>query len=244
MLDAGRLAARRHLFYGFMEADVTLARQALQAHKARTGETLSFTAFLVGCLGRAIDQHKLVHAYRDWRGRLVLFDEVDVVTLIETEKGGVALPHILRAANRKSFLEIHQEIRSIQARPKRSPQKNRLTSIGVHAPAFVRDLFYWAVRRDPRWIKQIMGTTLVTSVGMFGGGSFYGLPFLPFHTFGLTVGGSAEKPGVVAGEIQIREILCLTLAFDHDIVDGAPAVRFGQELKRLVESAAGLEAFL
>ncbi|HEX7976134.1 MAG TPA: hypothetical protein VF498_17125, partial [Anaerolineales bacterium] len=28
-----------------------------------------------------------------------------------------------------------------------------------------------------------------------GGGSFYGLPFLPFHTFGLTVGGSAEKPG-------------------------------------------------
>ncbi|MFN2394230.1 MAG: 2-oxo acid dehydrogenase subunit E2 [Bacteroidales bacterium] len=33
-----------------------------------------------------------------------------------------------------------------------------------------------------------------------------------------------------------REHLCLTLSFDHDIVDGAPAARFVRDFKRIIES--------
>jgi hypothetical protein len=33
----------------------------------------------------------------------------------------------------------------------------------------------------------------------------------------------------------------MTLLFDHDIVDGAPAARFTQRLKELIESGYGLE---
>ena len=55
------------------------------------------------------------------------------------------------------------------------------------------------------------------------------------HTLGLTVGGMAEKPGVVEGRIEIREYLCVTVSVDHDIIDGAPAARFVQRLKELVE---------
>ena len=33
-------------------------------------------------------------------------------------------------------------------------------------------------------------------------------------------GGIAEKPGVAQGQIQIREVLSLTLTFDHDVDDG------------------------
>jgi pyruvate/2-oxoglutarate dehydrogenase complex dihydrolipoamide acyltransferase (E2) component len=32
------------------------------------------------------------------------------------------------------------------------------------------------------------------------------------------------------------------LSFDHDIVDGAPAARFAQHLKELLESGYGLQA--
>jgi pyruvate/2-oxoglutarate dehydrogenase complex dihydrolipoamide acyltransferase (E2) component len=35
--------------------------------------------------------------------------------------------------------------------------------------------------------------------------------------------------------------LSLTLSFDHDIVDGAPAARFAKDFKELLESAALLE---
>ncbi len=54
------------------------------------------------------------------------------------------------------------------------------------------------------------------------------------------LGGIAEKPGVVDGNIAIREYLCMTLSFDHDSIDGAPAARFVQRLKELIEGGYGL----
>ena len=60
------------------------------------------------------------------------------------------------------------------------------------------------------------------------------------HTLDVALGGIAEKPGVVDGLIEIREYLCLTLCFDHDVIDGAPAARFTQRFKELIESGYGL----
>ncbi len=45
----------------------------------------------------------------------------------------------------------------------------------------------------------------------------------------------AERPGVVDGRIEVREYLSVTMSFDHDIVDGAPAARFAQRWKELSE---------
>ena len=81
---------------------------------------------------------------------------------------------------------------------------------------------------------------LVTSVGMFGTGSGWGIP-VPNHTLQLTLGGIAEKPGVVDHRIEVREYLSVTVSFDHDIVDGAPAARFTQRLKELIETGYGME---
>lgn len=240
VVDAGRLGSRRHLIHGLMELDVTTAREYLRTHKVQTGESLSFTGFLVSCWARAVETDKSVQAYRNWRNQLVIFDDVDVVILIETQLGGVALPHILRAANRKTFRQIHDEIRSVQSDPSRSAQTGPLIQWGSRAPVLLRDLFYWALRSNPRWLKKYSGTTTVTSVGMFGTGSGWGLGFMPWHTLGLTVGGIAEKPGVINGTIAIREYLCLTLSVDHDIVDGAPAARLAHEFRALVESGHGL----
>jgi hypothetical protein len=55
------------------------------------------------------------------------------------------------------------------------------------------------------------------------------------------VGGIGEKPGVVDGQIALREYLSLTISFDHDIIDGAPAARFTERLKELIESGYGLD---
>ena len=92
----------------------------------------------------------------------------------------------------------------------------------------------------PPWLKQVAGTVIVTSVGMFVKGGGWGFGFLPVHTLGLTIGGIAEKPALVNGELVVREYLCLTISLDHDIVDGAPAARFAQCFKELVESGYGL----
>ena len=61
------------------------------------------------------------------------------------------------------------------------------------------------------------------------------------HNLGVTVGGIAQKPGVYEGEITIREYLHLTISFNHDVVDGAPAARFTQGLVEMIERAAVLQ---
>lgn len=240
VVDAGRLASRRHIIHALIEVDVTQARKLLRIAKA-SGSNISFTAFVVACLSQAIVSARGVQAYRDWRGRLVLFDDVDVVTMIEPEAGAVAIPHIVRAANRKTVRQISDEVRSVQTRPESSQQKGGLVALGQRVPWLVRRPFYWALRKNPHWFKQAAGTVIVTSVGMFGQGGGWGLTFLPMHTLGLTMGGIARKPGLHDGEIAIREILDLTISLDHDIVDGAPAARFVHTLRDLIEKATILE---
>jgi hypothetical protein len=48
----------KHSMYGLLEVDVTGAKQFIAEHKARTGEVLSFTAYLLLCLARAVDENR------------------------------------------------------------------------------------------------------------------------------------------------------------------------------------------
>ena len=94
---------------------------------------------------------------------------------------------------------------------------------------------------NPNWFRSVAGTVVVTSVGMFGKGGGWGIGFLPLHNLGLTVGGISNKPGVHQGQISIREFLNLTITFDHDIIDGAPAARFASILADKIENGQVLK---
>lgn len=241
VVDALEVGVRRHVVHALLEIDVTRPRALLREREARTGERLSFTAFVVASLGRAVDADRRLHACRDWRGRLVLFDEVDVVTLVEPEPGAVAVPHVVRAANRRGVLELHEELRRVQRTPAASAQRSgRLARLSPLVPGPRRRLFLRGLRRCPRWQKRVAGTALVTSVGMFGAGAGWAVGIVPLHTLALTVGGVTRKPGVVDGRVEPRELLCLTVSVDHDVVDGAPAARFVARLRELLEGGEAL----
>ena len=240
VVDAGHLGTGRHIIYALVEVDITLARQRLRALSTQNNHSYSFTAFIVASLSRAVQSDPRVQAYRDWRRRLVVFHDVDEVKMIEPQPGAVAIPHIIRSANRKSARDISNEIRSIQSNPDKSEQHGKLIALAPKLPRFVRLFAFWMLKKNPFWFKRVEGTTVITSVGMFGKGGGWGIGFLPTHTLGLTIGGITQKPGVHDGEITIREYLNLTISFDHDIVDGAPAARFTNNLVELIETAAVL----
>jgi len=238
-IDLLRKGHQMHTIHGLMEVDVTKPRHSIREHKARTGETLSFTAFIATCLAQAVDENKMTHAYRDWRNRLILFDEVDVNTMIEREADGAKMgtPYIIRAANKKSFREIHQEIRTAQATAVEQAEFEAMRWY-LLLPGFIRGFLWWVLGKSPHLWKRYGGTVGITAVGMFGKGVAWGIP-ISCNTLTLALGGIVEKPGVVNGQIEIREYLCLTISFDHDIIDGAPAARFTQRLKALIESDYG-----
>jgi len=225
VIDGMDIAARKHHIHGLVEVDVTEARERIRQIKERTGERLSFTGFIVYCCARAVDEDKHLHAYRDWRNRLVLFDDVDVSLGAERRgQGGqpVVLQGVIRAANRKSVREIHAEIRELQSKALVETPWGRWLSWYVLIPGFIRRLIFRIAQRAPMAIKRLNGTVLVTSVGMFGNSAGWGIP-LAAHTLCVTVGGIESRPVLHDGELQEREHLCLTVTFDHDIVDGAPA---------------------
>jgi pyruvate/2-oxoglutarate dehydrogenase complex dihydrolipoamide acyltransferase (E2) component len=238
-----RSVQRKPMTHGLTEVDVTRVREFLREHKAKTGESLSFTGFIITCLARAIDENKSLHACRKGSKSLVLFDEVDVATQIEREVAGQKqnITYIIRGANTKTFRQIHQEIRAAQVQTVEQAWEG-LKDFGwlpVVAFRVLWPMFWWMKGRSPSMQKKYGGTVGVSAVGMFGKGSSWAIPFND-HTLDLTLGGIASKPSLVDGQIAIREYLCMTLSFDHTMIDGAPAARFTQRLKDLIESGYGL----
>lgn len=252
------VCARRHTIHGLTQVDVSEPRRLMRAHQQRTGETLSLTAYVVACVARAIAEQPELNSIRRG-GRLFLLDDVTVATLIEREIEGEHVPEPvgIRRAQVKTFREIHDEIRAAQA------QRNQplgglsgMTWVARLIPSF---LFRTFIRIAARSVRMAMryGTVSVTAVGMFGrpGHSLWLIP-LSASTVAVTVGGITESKvglsppsGLPAsrpiegppsaqwgGDPEIREHLCLTLSFDHDVVDGAPAARFTARLTELLES--------
>jgi len=79
------------------------------------------------------------------------------------------------------------------------------------------------------------GTFTITNLGMYEVDAF--TPIInPPEAAILGVGRIQPKPVVRDGEIVVRQMWTLSLAFDHRVVDGAPAARFLQRIKQLVEN--------
>ena len=239
--DSGYLGRRRHIVHGLIEVDVTDARNYIREHERNTGEKLSFTAFIVACLSKAIEKHPHVHAYRDWRNRLVIYRDINITCMFEVAFGSkkIPMPHVFREINHMSLRDVHEELRKVQNRPHRS-EEARFMSWFLYLPAFLRRFFYWVVMKFPRIFRESSSPVMVTAVGMFGAGGGWAIT-MPNFTLNVGVGGISKKPGVHEGKIEIREFLDLTVSIDHDIVDGAPAARFVQTFRTLLENAEGLQ---
>ncbi|HPQ71740.1 MAG TPA: hypothetical protein PKW95_21625, partial [bacterium] len=187
VLDTLRLGHNKPMMHGFMELNVTRARQLLRAHRLRTGESISFTAFVLACLGKAVAAHPEVHALRDWFGRLVMFEDVDATTIVEVKVEGrpFALAHVVRGINRRTVRDIHDEIRAVQSSGMDSLPADfrKKAKRFLMVPGFLRRLLYRVVFRRPLVAKKHLGTMLVTAVGMFGGGAGWGQSAPSIHNF-------------------------------------------------------------
>ncbi len=241
--DVLHLGQGKHIIHGLVEVDVSKVHQYIRDYEAATGTDISFTAFIVTCLGKAVDMNKHVHAYRGRGRKLVLFDDVDVSTTIEIEMDGKKLPivHIIRAANKKTYQDINRDIQKTQAEGVKSSSAptRGMRKVFLMLPSFVRRSWLKRTFGDPHGQKRFGGTVLLTAVGMFGKGGGWGIPFIQ-QTLVVTLGGIAEKPVAVDGRVEIRELLSVTVSFDHDIVDGAPAARFTRCFTDLIERGYGL----
>jgi len=239
-VDWHSVMTRQHNIHALLEFDVTETRRAIHLFRRTSGRPLSFTALLVASFAHAIGEDPALQAYRRGKSRVVLFDDVDVAVLVEQVINGdrVPVPHLVRAANRKTPTEVDHEIRAAQTVGDPYGRARRFLPLWLALPAVIRRFAVTRMLADPRRRKKYTGTAAVSAVGMFGQGTGWGIPF-GIHTICLTVGGVGRKPGLGrGGQVEALEVVCLTISVDHDVVNGAPVARFISRLRESIETAA------
>jgi pyruvate/2-oxoglutarate dehydrogenase complex dihydrolipoamide acyltransferase (E2) component len=240
LVTAAVRAGRRIMpMHGLFDVDITTARRLL----AEEDPPLSLTAFVIASLGRAAAAHPQVHAYRDWRGRLVQHRHVDVQTLIEvpTEQGPFGLVHVVRDADVRSVADMSAELRAVKTDPATTTTGRMLDTVAPTAgriPGLYRAM-YAAMSRSRR-VHLATGTVQVTAVGMFVDGGGFAIAPPTLASLVVVVGGVSKRPRAIGDRIEVRDVLDLTVTIDHNVVDGAPATRFAADLRQLMHTAAVL----
>jgi Pyruvate/2-oxoglutarate dehydrogenase complex, dihydrolipoamide acyltransferase (E2) component, and related enzymes len=247
-VDIGQTGLKKHHIKALIELDVTEPRQLIREKKKLSGK-ISFNAWLIKCISLAVENCPQVHAVRKGGQKLVLFEDIDISVVIEREVEGqkVPLPYVIRQTNTKSIADIYDEVRSGQKQSIEGEDdyvlgesKNRfLMKLYYSLPGFIRRLVWKHIISSPFLTKENMGTVMITSIGMIGKINGWVIP-VSVHPLCFAVGAIVKKPGVVKDRIEIREYLYITVLVDHDVIDGAPAVRALSRLTRMVESGYGL----
>jgi hypothetical protein len=236
VLDLLAEGRRKNITHILFEADIGRIKDRLTCHRLRTGQSVTITSYIAKCFACAIADDKRMQSYRLGRSRLITFDDVDLAFLVERKCGGVSLPvlYIVRAADRKTAHEINQELQASRETPlgAQGPM-SAVEMVFFLLPTILRKLVWFLVRRNPYWFKNLAGTVGIASIGMYTSGGAVGIPTTPM-TLTLCIG-SIEKKLVMQDEQVIeREFIHLNVSVDHDIIDGAPHMRFIHRFKKVL----------
>jgi pyruvate dehydrogenase E2 component (dihydrolipoamide acetyltransferase) len=83
------------------------------------------------------------------------------------------------------------------------------------------------------------GTFTISNLGSYGVDFFTPLINLP-ETAILGVGRIVEKPIASNGQVSVKPMMCLSLSFDHRVIDGALAAKFLQRIREILEAPSVL----
>jgi pyruvate dehydrogenase E2 component (dihydrolipoamide acetyltransferase) len=189
------------------EADVTLLDEFRQREKIRRagqpGGKLTLLSFVVKAVTAGLRATPSFNASLDpFREEIIYKKYYNIGFAADTGKG-LVVP-VVKETDRKSIMQIAASIEALG-------QKARDGRLEVD---------------DLRG-----GTFTITNVGPLGGTAL--IPTINYPEVAiLGMGKVQEKPVVRDGQIVIRRMLPLTLAFDHRIADGADAARFVTEMVR------------
>lgn len=173
---------------------------------------LTYLAFIVKATALALKQHPALNSQLDLdNSRMIHKHYYNIGIAVDTAEG-LVVP-VIRNADKLSIAEIATQIAAFSEKAK----ERKLT---------LDDL------KD--------GTFTITNYGAIGG--IYGNPVINYPQAGiLGVGRLLKKPIVKGDQIAIGNILPLSLAVDHRIVDGGETTRFLLRIMRYLEDPIAME---
>jgi pyruvate/2-oxoglutarate dehydrogenase complex dihydrolipoamide acyltransferase (E2) component len=245
-IDVCEMSQRKHHVTGFIEIDVTEAREKIRKYRRDTGR-ISFIAWLIKTISVTIKQHEAIAAYRKGARRIVIFNDINISMIIEKRINGqaVPIPLVIEKASERSIESITSLIND--ARNKTLSEKEivlmnrstRMERFYYSMPGFARRVVWRIMLKRPRFLYNKMGNVAITSLGMMGNVNGWFIP-KSVHPVCFGISSVTSKPVAVDKSVAIREMLNITILVDHDVIDGAPIARFINDLSKNITSGMGL----
>ncbi|MGP3561957.1 dihydrolipoamide acetyltransferase family protein [Geobacillus sp. BK01] len=195
---------------GMDEVDVTKLveiRKHLAGELAKEQIKLTYLPFMIKAVTRALKQYPMFNASLDEETNEIVLKRRFHIGIATATKAGLVVP-VIRNADQKSIRELAIEIAELSEKAHRQ-----------------------ALRLD-----ELQGSTFtITSTG--AGGGWFATPIINYPEVAI-LGAHAIKrrPVVVGDEIVIRDMMGMSLTFDHRVIDGEPAGRFMRTVAYYLEN--------
>ncbi len=192
----------------FMEADATELVNLRERLKARVESEWGFAPGYNDLIAKIVVTALRQFPYMNARltdDAIERLAHIHLGMATDTERG--LLVPVIRDADQKSLRQFGQEFRELVERA-----------------------------RNGRSLPDDLtgGTFTITNLGMYDVMAFTPIINLPEVAI-LGVGCITPRPVAREGQVVVRQMMMLSLVFDHRLVDGAPAARFLQYVKELIE---------
>jgi pyruvate dehydrogenase E2 component (dihydrolipoamide acetyltransferase) len=182
------------------DADISELEQ-VRAKEQRVAEEkgvkLTYLPFLIKAVIPALKAHPYFNASLDEAAEaIVLKKYFNIGIAVDTSDGLIVF--VIKNADEKNILDLAKEIATLA-------EKARHRKIDLH---------------------ELKGSTFtITNYGVVG--ASYGTPIINHPEVAIVgLGKIEDRPVVRSGQIAIRKIMPLSLAFDHRVIDGVEAGRF------------------
>jgi pyruvate/2-oxoglutarate dehydrogenase complex dihydrolipoamide acyltransferase (E2) component len=215
------IAARMHESWStiprvtnFDDADVTELERVRAKSKrdyAAVGIKLTTMPFLIKAVAMSLKAHPVMNASIDLEAQQIIYKQyVNIGIAVDTERG-LVVPS-LRNADRMVIADIARSVAEIA-------ENARTSNFAV---------------------EDLRGSSFtISNLGAIGGK--YSAPIInPPEVAILLVGRGYKAPAVIENEIVIRNVMPLSLSYDHRLVDGAAAARFLNHVKSYLEAPSRL----
>ncbi|WP_407569337.1 dihydrolipoyllysine-residue acetyltransferase [Deinococcus altitudinis] len=195
----------------FDKADVTRmeeARKAFAPRVEKAGGKLTMTAILLKVVANAVRRNPKFGASLDLENQQVIYKEyVNLGVAVDTPNG--LLVPVLKDADRKSITEIVLELNELAAKARDRKLKP----------------------------DEMSGATFsISNLGGIGGYAFTPIVNPPeVAILGVSRGGMEPVWNKETGTFEPRNMLPLTLSYDHRLIDGADAARFVRQICEMLE---------
>lgn len=198
------------------EADMTelvLIREALRGIAEKRGVKLTYLPFIIKALVPALKEFPYLNSSLDEQnGNIILKSYYNFGIAIDTDQGLIV--SVVKDADRKDVFELGREI-------ERLAEKARAGQLAL---------------------DEVRGSTFtITNVGAIGG--LFATPIINLPEVAiLGVHKITKRPVYRDGKVEVRDMMYLSLSFDHRVVDGAYAARFTTRVIETIQDAKKLLA--